>query len=220
MSTAGSQDMDALRAAVYLFHLQTGVRAAREQPLPGGLSLVLEVAAGETAATEAAAGRLERPAGVVRQAAEFYLEHVVLIPDADAFRTLAAARAASDQELRRNMAMLLRWAHPDVDPNGERAVFAGRVTRAWEALKTPERRAAYEAANPPKAQKRSGGTSSGKARSMRAGAGASPGVGLKSSAGGAAESGAPGKGAKKHSRARVLIGQALRFLVGARRTQR
>jgi curved DNA-binding protein CbpA len=42
------------------------------------------------------------------------------------------------------MAMLLRWLHPDLDGHGERAVFASRVTRAWDNLKNKERRAVYD----------------------------------------------------------------------------
>ena len=42
------------------------------------------------------------------------------------------------------MALLLRWLHPDLDRHGERSVFAARVTRAWNDLKTQERRAAYD----------------------------------------------------------------------------
>jgi DnaJ-class molecular chaperone len=42
------------------------------------------------------------------------------------------------------MALLLRWLHPDVDPQGERAVFTQKVTRAWSDLKTDESRAAYD----------------------------------------------------------------------------
>ena len=42
------------------------------------------------------------------------------------------------------MALLTRWLHPDMDRHGEHAVFVGRVTKAWNDLKTPERRAAYD----------------------------------------------------------------------------
>jgi hypothetical protein len=42
------------------------------------------------------------------------------------------------------MTLLLRLLHPDLDSKGELSVFAARVTRAWNDLKTPERRAAYD----------------------------------------------------------------------------
>ena len=58
----------------------------------------------------------------------------------------AATREASHSELRRNMTLLLQWLHPDLDRREARSVFAARVTRAWNDLKTPERRAAYDRA--------------------------------------------------------------------------
>lgn len=146
-------DLEALRQALYLFHLPSAVRAARDRPLPAGMMHMLEVAADAETAAETAAARLERPVDVIRQACGFYIEQIMLAPDADAYRMLGAGRAATDAELRRHMALLLRWVHPDTERAGERSVYAGRVTGAWEALKTNERRAAYDAANPPKAAK-------------------------------------------------------------------
>ena len=68
------------------------------------------------------------------------------------------------------MALLMRWLHPDVDASaGERSIFAGRVTKAWENLKTPDRRAAYDqsqSASKKKSQRRSNGA--GKPQKSRA----------------------------------------------------
>ena len=80
----------------------------------------------------------------VREAAAFFIEQILLFPDADSYRVLGARPEATNGELRRNMALLLRWLHPDLDRQGERSVFAARVTRAWNDLKTQERRAAYD----------------------------------------------------------------------------
>ena len=80
----------------------------------------------------------------VRDAAGFFIEQVMLFPEADSYRVLGASPTAANFELRRNMALLLRWLHPDIDQKGERSIFAARVTKAWGDLKTPERRAAYD----------------------------------------------------------------------------
>ena len=80
----------------------------------------------------------------VRDAAGFFIEQVMLFPEADSYRVLGASPTAANFELRRNMALLLRWLHPDIDQKGERSIFAARVTKAWSDLKTPERRAAYD----------------------------------------------------------------------------
>ena len=42
------------------------------------------------------------------------------------------------------MALLMRWLHPDKDLEGRRSMFVNRVTRAWDDLKTADRRAAYD----------------------------------------------------------------------------
>ena len=81
----------------------------------------------------------------MRQAATFFIEQILFAPESDSYRVLGASPQASASELRRNVALLLRWLHPDLDPRGERSIFIGRVTAAWNDLKTPERRAAYDA---------------------------------------------------------------------------
>ena len=53
---------------------------------------------------------------------------------------------ATAQDLRHNMALLMSWLHPDKDPAGARAILAARVTRAWNDLRSPDRRTAYDAA--------------------------------------------------------------------------
>lgn len=80
----------------------------------------------------------------MRRASAFFIEQILLSPDADSYRVLGADDTATAAELRHNMALLLRWLHPDVARLGVRSLFAGRITQAWESLKTPERRAAYD----------------------------------------------------------------------------
>jgi DnaJ-class molecular chaperone len=81
---------------------------------------------------------------VVRRAAAFFIEQILFAPDTDSYRVLGAASQASASELRGNAALLLKWLHPDRDPQGERSIFVSRVTEAWNNLKTPDRRAAYD----------------------------------------------------------------------------
>jgi len=133
----------AIKLAVELLHMPSRVRYERSRPLPPDLMPLLLVAAGDPEATESAARVLERPPELLGEAARFYIEQILLAPDADFYRMLGTAPTATAAELRRNMALLLRSLHPDVEHDG-RAVFAQRITAAWEQLKTPERRAAYD----------------------------------------------------------------------------
>ena len=136
--------LPALRAAIELSLMPTRVRVLRDSPLPDGVSLLLRIAAGDEAAEREAAASLDRPAQVVRSASAFYIEQMLLHPEADSYRVLGAGPKAATAELRQNMAHLIRWLHPDHNPTEERTVFVNRVNRAWEDLKTPDRREAYD----------------------------------------------------------------------------
>ena len=135
----------ALKLAVDLLHVPAQVRLIRSEPLPDGVVLLLRIAAGELEAEREAAAMTRRSPETIRRAAAFFIEQILFASDADSYRVLGADAAASAGELRRNASLLFKWLHPDRDAHGARAVFASRVTGAWNDVKTPERRAAYDA---------------------------------------------------------------------------
>jgi hypothetical protein len=137
-------DRMALKIAIDLVHVPSQVRLWRSEPLPDGVQILLRIAAGDDEAECTAVTLTGRSGNMVRQAATFFIEQILFAPDADSYRVLGAGPQASAGELRRNVALLLRWLHPDMDPKGERAIFIGRVTAAWNDLKTPERRAGHD----------------------------------------------------------------------------
>ena len=141
-------DSPALRAAIDLLHLPSEVHRIREEPLPGGIPLLLRVAAGEDKALARAMELTNRPEDVVQEAAGFFIEQILFAPNAGSYRVLGASRRTSAHELRGNMALLIRWLHPDLDSGEERSIFIGRVTAAWDNLKTKERRQSYDQAHP------------------------------------------------------------------------
>lgn len=136
--------LEALRLALDLRHVPSRVHHLREQSLPEGIPFLLRIAAGEPDAERKAAEMLDRPLAEIREAAGFFIEQILLAPNASSYRVLGSKPEASSAELRRNMALLMRWLHPDLEKEADRSVFAGRVTSAWDDLKTPERRAAYD----------------------------------------------------------------------------
>lgn len=138
----------ALKVAIDLMSVPSRVRMARSQPLPTGVSTLLRIAAGEEAAESAAITATGRSSDVIRRAAGFFIEQVMFCPNADSYRVLGASADATSTELRHNMALLMRWLHPDLDPQGLHSVFASRVTLAWNDLKTAERRALYDLGRP------------------------------------------------------------------------
>lgn len=138
----------ALKVAIDVYHVPSRIRSVRVAPLPANVAQVLRIAAGEAEAGAEAAREAQRTEQQVREASAFFIEQILLSPESDSYRVLGAARDALAPELRRNMALLLRWLHPDLDPGGERSMFAARVLGAWENLKTPDRRSSYDAALP------------------------------------------------------------------------
>jgi hypothetical protein len=187
-------DAPAVRVAIDLVHVPSRVRLFRAEPLPEGVVTVLQIAAGDETAEIAAAEAVGRPRELVRRAAAFFIEQILLGPNSDSYRVLGADRNATAAELRRNMALLLRWLHPDMDRKGVRSMFAGRVTQAWGTLKTPERRAAYD-----KESARSARPRSARARKQR-------------------RSAAPGKSLGVwRDRPQGLLQRAMRLLLGGAR---
>jgi hypothetical protein len=134
----------AVRVAIDLMHFPSQVRRFRSVSLPDDLVVLLRIASGDEEAARQAADTVGRSRETVCEAAAFFVVQILLFPDADSYRVLGAKPEATNGELRRNMALLLQWLHPDLDRKGERSVFATRVTRAWNDLKTQERRAAYD----------------------------------------------------------------------------
>lgn len=155
-------DLAALKLALELVRVPSRIPHARSTPLPGGVALVLRIASGDAQAASTASASTHRPKAELGEAAAFFIEQVLLAPDADQYRVLGVRPSDSLADIRRNMALLLKWLHPDVQPERERSVFARRVARAWDDLKTAERRAAYD-----EAQR--------KVKSRRVTAGATPG---------------------------------------------
>jgi DnaJ-class molecular chaperone len=116
----------------------------KSAPLPADIEDVLRIAAGDENVIRAIIESSGRSQDVLRQASTFFIEQILFAPEADSYRVLGAKRTAKPQELRRNMALLLRWLHPDAQHGEARSVYVARVTRAWEDIKTSERRRAYD----------------------------------------------------------------------------
>jgi hypothetical protein len=149
---------DALAAALAMLQNPRLVRLARRSALPKGVTFLLEVAVGEAGALADAVSMTGRPAPVLRKAAAFFIEQVLLSRHSSFYRVLGAQSGSSPSDLRHHLALLMKWVHPDAVGNGEagqhfdRRLYASRVTEAWESIKTGERRAAYDASQAAKPQ--------------------------------------------------------------------
>ena len=135
---------DAARLAVELLIMPARARHLRLADLPDGIETLLRIAAGDPTTLSETAARLERPENQIVDAAAFFIEQILLSSEADSYRVFGLRPDATPQELRHNMALLLRWLHPDLSRAEQRSTYIARVTKAWEDIKTPERRTAYD----------------------------------------------------------------------------
>lgn len=140
---------DALVVAISMLGCPHTAKFARASRLPEGVTFLLEIAAGEAHALSHANQLTGRTEATLQKAAGFFIEQVLLHPGGDSYRILGSDRGMPLSELRRNMALIMRWLHPDVVPDAsssnllDRSRFASRITQAWETIKTDERRTAY-----------------------------------------------------------------------------
>lgn len=118
--------------------------ALRARALPDDIGVVLDVAAGGGRAIEAGCLATGADAAELQEAARFYVQQVLLHPDADAYRVLGLTDDATTREIKRHYLTLQRWLHPD-RVQGPEAAYATRVNQAWNELRHPGRRARYDA---------------------------------------------------------------------------
>lgn len=134
----------AVERAISLVRTPTLARSFRARPLPRDVIVLIRIAAGGSATTKEAIAASGESMHLLKEAAVFYLTQILLYQGADSYRSLGVSPDAPQEELRRNMAWLLRWLHPDLDQENPFHQYSRRVIRAWENLKTPERRAIYD----------------------------------------------------------------------------
>jgi hypothetical protein len=139
---------DALSVAALIYREPMRVADWRDMPLPDGTGLLLRIACGEKEALAQARDRSLLPESELIEAAVFALQQLLFNQQADPYRTLGAKSDATQGELRQNYRWLMKWLHPDRQNDGWEAVHADRVNRAWQLLKTPERRARHDAERP------------------------------------------------------------------------
>ncbi len=135
----------ALKLAIGLLHAPSQAQLIRSEPLPDDVLSLLRIVTGGAVVAREAALTARRSPDTVRRAAVFFIEQILFAPDADSYRLLGVDASADAEELQRNAALLFKWLHPEPNAQGTRAEFASRLAAAWSDLKTPDRRAAYDA---------------------------------------------------------------------------
>lgn len=116
----------------------------RERPVPDDIGKVIRIAAGEQAAREAAVAESGATSTEVVEACVFFLQQTLFASGGDSYRVLGTRPEDPQDRLREHYRWLMKWLHPDRNPDGWEALYADRVNAAWQDLKTPDRRAEYD----------------------------------------------------------------------------
>lgn len=137
----------ALEWALALHRTPAQRHVLRNKPLPAGLETLLGIAGGSMPEALAQAARaFGESEAAVREAAQFYVREVLFFPQATAYRVLGVAANASADQIKTHHRLLQHWLHPDRLHGEDDAIFATRVNSAWNRLRNPERRQAYDQA--------------------------------------------------------------------------
>ena len=100
------QDIAVLRVALDLAAVPSRRRQLLNSPLPEGVTFLLLIVTDDLGAIEASAKRMQKSPQKLREAAAFYIEQILLAPNANSYRVLVAQRSAAAAELRRNLRFL------------------------------------------------------------------------------------------------------------------
>ncbi len=124
----GHRELD---LALNVARMPTLAAAMRERPLPPDTLVLIRIAAGCVETAREAAEITGMQPGSLREAAVFYLQQVLLADGSDSYRVLGVLPEATRTEMREHLRWLMKWLHPDRNPNDWESVFAERVLKAW-----------------------------------------------------------------------------------------
>ncbi len=126
-------NVQAIEIALEAYKSPQAFRATRRMPLPKGMLTLIKLAASTPENIRSLVDDETADQLPVRDAAIFYLQHVLTNAHDDASQ-LALTRHATLQEVKDHKRWLLKWLHPDRNPNSWESVLFHRVKDASTRL--------------------------------------------------------------------------------------
>jgi hypothetical protein len=118
-------------------------------PLPEGLKVLLRIVAeGEWRDVSTEHVYAKNSAEIVRTASAAFLTTVLFGRKTDPYRVLGLPPGASLSEVREHKRLLLKWLHPDRNPQARDQVYLARVIEAAEAIEGGRNHNADDKAGP------------------------------------------------------------------------
>jgi hypothetical protein len=145
-------EFDAMRAALISYSQPLRLAVNDRSKLPDGILLVIKAAAGDTITVDAIAQALEEDTITLQEAASFYLQQQLTGVKANPFQQLGLSNHASLEDIVLHKRWLLKWLHPDRNPNKwQSKMFNGVTVAANSANAMVMQRRATDELRPPNA---------------------------------------------------------------------
>lgn len=135
---------EAMELALGLLRVPSRRLSLRERPLPDDVGVLIRLACGSPMLLRETAAMLHEPEAVVLEAARFYLQQVLFVQHADAYRVMGLRPDAPQPLVREHYQRLQRWLHPDRRGEDWEALYATRVNWAWGHLRSAQARHTYD----------------------------------------------------------------------------
>lgn len=126
--------MHAIDAALNIYRRPNLVRTERRKALPENILSLIRIASGGDVAPEFLTTERAKSEAEAREASVFYIQQVLLSPKSDEFRQLGLTDQATSQQITEHKRYMLKWLHPDRNPNKWESALFQRVANAAEKL--------------------------------------------------------------------------------------
>lgn len=145
LASSSNQAVDlALQFSREPWLLKDWLQSMRE--LPPGVTELIRIAGADQASLEVQAADSGVSARVLAESARFFLQQVLLRPEADYYRVLGVGVSADMGLIRGHHRLMMRLLHPDRHGGVDRwtDAYAARVNQAYNTLRNPTLRKAYD----------------------------------------------------------------------------
>ena len=122
--------MQAIDAALKIYRRPDLVRAERRKVLPDNTLPLIRIASGSAIAPEFLTAERAKSEAEARDAAVFYIQQILLSPKSDEYRQLGLTYQATPQQISEHKRHMLKWLHPDRNPNKWESALFQRVVNA------------------------------------------------------------------------------------------
>jgi hypothetical protein len=128
--------MQAIDVALNIYRRPNLVRTERRKALPDNTLALIRIASGGEIAPEYLTTERAKSEAEAREASIFYIQQVLLSPKSDEYRQLGLTHQATSQQISEHKRYMLKWLHPDRNPNKWESALFQRVANAAAKLET------------------------------------------------------------------------------------